>query len=441
VRLPQAPRPKPRPKPPPASNHPTVTTTTTTSANTAAEALSRLLGPQPPPFADKHVICINKPPGVLSQPDSSGARTAAEAANDAYGETHIQAVHRLDKLATGCLVLARTPRARTRLAAKFAESSVAKNYLAVVAGRPLRPGDTGLIVASMRRDLQGRVVVGRPTLEELSMPPPPPPPAPQSPSSSHSPPHDETTTGDRRNRAGGGDRGDRSDGGSSSRGRQHRGGARTSLLRWRALASAGNFSLVVASPRGGHKHQVRAMLAHDGLPIVGDPLYGGGSGGGRGGGGASASAVVAARRGGGIGSVREQQQQQPFLALHAVTLRCAHPIAGFAPIRVCARVPRDSWQARVPAALVAAAEEAVARAEVEAPEDCGSPLWAAQPEPQEAIVAAAAAAAAATAAATPRRRRQERARTPSLTVALVSTVQHPIRARTGAELESLFYRY
>ena len=322
----------------------------------ALEIAAKLLGPLPCPHDDKHVLCLNKPSGVLSQPDSSGMYTAAEAANAYYHETNIEAVHRLDKLATGCLLLGRTSRAKKRLAAQFAESSVIKNYLAVVTGRVLRPGDTSLVVCAMRRDWRGRVVVSPPWMGSGGGG------LPQAGSAAPS-------AADARSAGSG-------SGGRGGGGRRDRGQPRTTLLRWRVLATHANASLLVVSPRGGFKHQVRAMLAYDGLPIVGDPLYGG----------------------------ERWEHEEPFLALHAATLALAHPIAGSGPLRLCAGVPRDDWLRQLPPPLVRAAEAAVAQAEAtalrtrlqgaeaavaqaaEASDNDGeeSPLWARPPEEDEA---------------------------------------------------------
>lgn len=277
-----------------------------------------LLGPGPPLHSDKHVLCINKPGGLLTQPDFSGLHTATEAAKILYSDKHIEATHRLDKLASGCLLLARTPRAKSRLAEQFAAEAIHKNYLAVVSGRPLRPGEANFIATSMRKDWRGRVIVQQPQ-------------QPQQPSWDAS--HLDAGSGS-------------TDGGKG--GRRDRSKLRTTLLRWQVLATTGDVSLIVANPRGGHKHQVRAMLAYDGLPIVGDPVYGG----------------------------ERWEKEEPFLALHAVTLQCAHPIGGFEPLRLCAGVPRNTWMDRIPVDLVEAAEAAVASAMMG--ED--SPLWNAQPD-------------------------------------------------------------
>lgn len=297
-------------------------------ADLSTEHAALLLGPHPPPHADKHILCINKPSGLLSQPDSSGSHTAAEAANVLYGERKIKTVHRLDKLATGCLLLARTPRASSRLAAAFAEQKVSKNYLAVVTGRPLEVGQTKLIAATMQSNWRGYISVVPPTEQDVIR----------------------ARTDEQEQQQQQPPSGRRKDATSKRRDRRS---SRTTLLRWHVLASEGGVSLVVASPRGGFKHQVRAMLAFDGLPIVGDPLYG--------------------------GAQPADHGAPPRLALHAVTLQCAHPIAGHAPLRLRASVPRDDWHQTVPHSIVAAAEAAVDGAAV----DAASPLWEEQPDPED----------------------------------------------------------
>ncbi len=51
-------------------------------------------------------------------------------------------------------------------------------------------------------------------------------------------------------------------------------GGRVAQTRLRPLASFEDTSLVEARPITGHRHQIRATLAHLGMPVVGDRLYG-----------------------------------------------------------------------------------------------------------------------------------------------------------------------
>ena len=65
-----------------------------------------------PLFLDKHMMCLNKPAGVLSQKqDKSGVANAEALAASLIGGKLVRAVHRLDKNASGCLLLGRTEEA------------------------------------------------------------------------------------------------------------------------------------------------------------------------------------------------------------------------------------------------------------------------------------------------------------------------------------------
>ena len=75
-------------------------------------------------------MCINKPAGLRSQPDRTGDECARSSVGAALG--HLPWVtHRLDRRVTGCLLLARTQRAASRLGRFFSERRVTKHYLAV----------------------------------------------------------------------------------------------------------------------------------------------------------------------------------------------------------------------------------------------------------------------------------------------------------------------
>ena len=108
------------------------------------------LGPGPPLHSDKHVLCINKPGGLLTQPDFSGLHTATEAAKIPQRQAHRGHKTGWTNLprVVCCFLLARP--AKSRLAEQFAAEAIHKNYLAVVSGRPLRPGEANFIATSMR---------------------------------------------------------------------------------------------------------------------------------------------------------------------------------------------------------------------------------------------------------------------------------------------------
>ena len=89
-------------------------------------------------FIDAEAMVLDKPAGLPVNPVRDGAISL---------ENHLDslrfgyrrwptAVHRLDRDTSGCLLLARNPRAHKRFAAAFEAGLVTKEYLAVVEGVP-----------------------------------------------------------------------------------------------------------------------------------------------------------------------------------------------------------------------------------------------------------------------------------------------------------------
>tara|TARA_B110001452_G_scaffold246896_1_gene232547 strand:+ start:1191 stop:2030 length:840 start_codon:yes stop_codon:yes gene_type:complete len=183
---------------------------------------------------DRHLLAVNKPAGMLSQPDRTGDAPVAAlasawlAATASPGLPHAKVVHRLDRRATGVLVLARSERAATRLASAFRQRSVVKHYLVMCAGRPCRElseAAGGRVDASIALDESA--VRGRRMLP----------------------------VGD-----------------------DHDGPSHRASLAWRALGVSGDHALLAVGIDGGRKHQIRSLLASAGMPVVGDVRYGGTAG-------------------------------------------------------------------------------------------------------------------------------------------------------------------
>lgn len=87
---------------------------------------------------NEHLLVINKPPGLLSQADHSGdpdvvTRGKEHLAEEA-GEPFLGLVHRLDRPASGIMVLARTSEVARELSRQFRERVVEKKYLVLVEG-------------------------------------------------------------------------------------------------------------------------------------------------------------------------------------------------------------------------------------------------------------------------------------------------------------------
>ena len=166
-------------------------------------------------FSDAHVLILDKPAGLAVHPGPATPHSL-EAHLIHLREGFVrspQPAHRLDRDTSGCLVLARHPKALRRLTAMFAAGEVAKTYWAMVAGAPT--DDDGVIDAPLLKVSTAadgwRMVV------------------------------------DPRGKA-----------------------ART---RFKVL-SRGTTSLVAFMPETGRTHQIRVHAQQLGTPIVGDPVYG-----------------------------------------------------------------------------------------------------------------------------------------------------------------------
>jgi len=186
-----------------------------------------MLRPSPPPemlrvlYEDAWVVAVDKPYGLVTQPPARRLpgevtvheRVLIQLARRDGRRPELRLFHRLDRLTTGVLVLVRTHEAARALAAAWQTGQVRKRYLALV------DGDPG----------QGERLVEGPVGRDLLLP------------------GKYRVTG---------------------RGRPAR-----SLVR--RLATTGATSLVEVRPLTGRTHQVRVHLAHLGIPVAGDRLYGG----------------------------------------------------------------------------------------------------------------------------------------------------------------------
>lgn len=193
--------------------------------------------PEPIPldvlYEDADLAVINKPAGMIVHP-GAGAETGtlvaallhhfnAESATQSHasgtglssvgGPLRPGIVHRLDKDTSGAIVVARTDAAHGQLAAAFSNRLVEKTYIALLHGTPR--GNSGRIELPIARDLHRR---------------------------------SRMTTRRREGRE-----------------------ARTD---WRAIAHAGNFTLVEADLHTGRTHQIRVHFSALGCPVVGDTVYG-----------------------------------------------------------------------------------------------------------------------------------------------------------------------
>jgi tRNA pseudouridine32 synthase / 23S rRNA pseudouridine746 synthase len=172
-------------------------------------------------FIDGEAIVLDKPSGLAVHPGP----TTRDSLEDMLGELRFgfqrkpAPVHRLDRDTSGCLLLARNPKAHKLFARAFEEGRVEKVYAAVLDGVPgAGEGVIDLPLAKRSSKEAGWRMVPDP------------------------------------------------------RGKA----ART---RWRLAGEAKGRALVLFFPEAGRTHQIRVHAAEGlGLPIAGDPIYGPGRG-------------------------------------------------------------------------------------------------------------------------------------------------------------------
>lgn len=167
-----------------------------------------------------HLLVINKPPGMLSQPDHTGdpdvVTLGKERLADAGDEDpFLGLIHRLDRPASGILVLARSSKAAADLSEQFRERLVEKRYLVLVEGVLNGIGTWTDYIAKPDR---------RPRLVDP----------------------------------------------------EHPDGKRA-VLTWQALAREGDRTLLQVELQTGRPHQIRLQATSRGHPVVGDRRYGAGA--------------------------------------------------------------------------------------------------------------------------------------------------------------------
>ncbi|ROV60723.1 TIGR01621 family pseudouridine synthase [Vibrio ponticus] len=99
-------------------------------------------------YTHNDFLIINKHPGVSVHKDDGDTMLLAEVAKQS-GDQQLYLVHRLDKMTSGILLLARSSEAASELSQAFANRLVEKFYLAIGAKKPKKK--QGLISGDMER--------------------------------------------------------------------------------------------------------------------------------------------------------------------------------------------------------------------------------------------------------------------------------------------------
>ncbi len=108
-------------------------------------------------YEDDGFWIVDKPSGMLSVPGKSHRTSVisrlVEVAEE--GVTPLE-VHRLDMDTSGVMVVAKSLAAQSELRKMFESRDVSKTYVAVLDGRPLEPGESGVINLPLSPDLSHR---------------------------------------------------------------------------------------------------------------------------------------------------------------------------------------------------------------------------------------------------------------------------------------------
>jgi 23S rRNA pseudouridine1911/1915/1917 synthase len=92
-------------------------------------------------FEDNHLLVLEKPAGMLTQPDMSGSLSLEDLAKiylkekyEKKGDVFLHSIHRLDKQVSGLVIFAKTSKALSRLNQQMREKKIIKKYIALVHG-------------------------------------------------------------------------------------------------------------------------------------------------------------------------------------------------------------------------------------------------------------------------------------------------------------------
>ncbi len=163
-------------------------------------------------YQDDHILLCIKPPRVLSTDEPGGL---PELVREALGDpkADVRTVHRLDRVVSGVMVLARSAQAASELSRQIRDGEFRKSYLAVVHGRPEPQGTYVDLLLRDKRERKTYVVT------------------------------------------------------------QPGKGVQEAILDYVTLGAAEDMTKVEITLRTGRTHQIRTQFSHRDFPLVGDRKY------------------------------------------------------------------------------------------------------------------------------------------------------------------------
>lgn len=164
-------------------------------------------------YLDEHIAVCVKPPRVLSTDEPGGM---PELVRNALGDPNadVRTVHRLDRVVSGLMVLARSAAAASELSRQIRENTFQKEYLAVLHGCPDSPSDRLTDLLLRNKQERKTYIVQEPAK-----------------------------------------------------------GVQEAILDYKVLNTAQNLSRIQIQLVTGRTHQIRAQFSGRGLPLVGERKY------------------------------------------------------------------------------------------------------------------------------------------------------------------------